>query len=122
MSNNYNHTEEFNLLDVSKNKLKAAVCYFGAFLIIPLLFWRKSDYVKFHLYQGFALFAVGIAIDVIDVLMGILLGSGLLYGIWGVVRTLLLILRITFMVLGICNAINGQAKELPLIGKIRFTK
>lgn len=92
--------------DAEKYRGMAILAYIIFF--IPLLTEAKnSSYVKFHVKQGLILTLASIAISIIDKLPVI----GGLVGILGSLLVLVL------WVMGIMNAINGQQKELPVIGK-----
>ncbi len=88
-----------------KNIGMAVVAYIIFF--IPLLTDAKDDpFVKYHVHQGFVLFIASIAVSIISFIFPFLF-------------MLTIIGQIGIMVLaiiGIANAINGEEKELPLIG------
>ncbi len=92
--------------DNQKN-LIAIFCYLGILVLIPLLTKKDDPFVKSHIKQGLVLLIAevsGMFISVIP-LFGWILGP---------------FLTITFIVLsiiGIINVLNGQEKDLPLIGK-----
>jgi uncharacterized membrane protein len=101
-----NYTPE----DIEKNKVVAAIAY--AIFFLPLLVDKDSEFGKFHANQGLLLLIVsliGNAVLTISI-VGILLVP--------VLNILLLVL----FIMGVINAINGQAKELPVIGKYRLLK
>ena len=93
-----------------------------ALFIIPLLAAKDSKFAKFHVNQGIVLF---IAELVCSIAVGIV--SAILRFI-PVVRaflpatltTLVSIAALAFMIIGIVNAAQGKAKELPLIGGIKI--
>lgn len=92
--------------DAEKYRGMAIVAY--VIFFIPLLTEAKnSPYVKFHVKQGLILTLASIASSVIYQLP--VLG--------GLASTLGSILVLVLWVIGIMNAINGQQKELPVIGK-----
>ena len=101
-----NYTPE----DIEKNKVVAAIAY--AIFFVPLLVDKDSEFGKFHANQGLLLLIVslvGNAVLTISI-VGILL-----------VPVLNIILLVLF-IMGVVNAINGQAKELPVIGKYSLLK
>jgi uncharacterized membrane protein len=96
--------------DIEKNKVVAAIAY--AIFFVPLLVDKDSEFGKFHANQGLLLLIVslvGNAVLTISI-VGILL-----------VPVLNIILLVLF-IMGVVNAINGQAKELPVIGKYSLLK
>ena len=98
----------FTQEDIDKNKTYAALAYLIFF--IPLLAAKDSAFGKFHANQGLVLLIVAII-------------SQLLYIIpiigW-IAAPILGIAVFVFAIMGIINAINGNAKELPLIGGINL--
>lgn len=101
-----NYTPE----DIEKNKVVAAIAY--AIFFVPLLVDKDSEFGKFHANQGLLLLIVsllGNAILTVSI-VGILLLP--------VLNVILLVL----FIMGVINAINGEAKDLPVIGKYRLLK
>ena len=45
-----------------------------------------------------------------------------LFGIFVIFNVLLSVACLVLAILGIINAVNGKAKELPVVGKIRILK
>lgn len=107
--------------DSRNEKLLAAMAYLGILVVVPFFMERKTQFVRYHLGQGVTLFAA-------EILYGIMyqfLAAMVLMVSW----RLFIIVRIlgyavfvfpVFMVIGIINVVNGQEKELPVIGKISF--
>lgn len=107
--------------DSRNEKLLAAMAYLGILVVVPFFMERKTQFVRYHLGQGVTLFAA-------EILYGIMyqfLAAMVLMVSW----RLFIIVRIlgyavfvfpVFMVIGFINVVNGQEKELPVIGKIRF--
>lgn len=87
--------------DIAANKALAALEYIGL-LVIALVAAPNSRFVRFHANQALllGLFAIPSAIPFIG-------------WIWGV-------FCVVCLIMGIMNAVNGQFKELPLIGKFRI--
>ncbi|MDH4358791.1 MAG: hypothetical protein OEV37_02500 [Candidatus Berkelbacteria bacterium] len=91
-----------------KNVGMAVLCYLGILVLIPLLTDAKNDpFVKFHIKQGIVLLIFDIIISVIIAIP--VIG-------W-VVGTIGWILVLILFIMGIVNAVGGQEKELPVIGK-----
>lgn len=93
--------------DIEENKIIAALSYLGLLVLIPLLVKRDSPFCQFHGKQGLVLLIAWVIIGFVAVIPIIGWITGALGSIF------LLVLLIT----GIANAINGQAKELPVIGQ-----
>ena len=69
------------------------------------------------------MFITEIAYVIVESVLGLIFGlipvvGGILNGILGLVYIVFLV----WAVLGIINAANGEAKELPLIGKFKLLK
>ena len=92
----------------------AVLAYIGILFLIPLLAAKDSKFARFHANQGLILFLAGIVASI---------ASGILVWIpvigW-LISILLSIALLVFMILGIVNAAQGKAKELPLIGGIKI--
>ena len=126
--NTKDETAEFDAVDIENNKILALLSYLGLFFLIPLLAAPQSKYAKFHVNQGLNLFIVGIIIgianavsSVITTVMPDFLGA-ILGFLFGVVFFVLSIATLALTVIGIVNAVQGKAKELPIIGHFRLIK
>ncbi|MBQ3126246.1 MAG: zinc ribbon domain-containing protein [Clostridia bacterium] len=102
-------TAQFDPKDIADNKVMAILAYLSWLVLIPLLVSpaKDSPYVRFHVNQGLILFIAGLISGVLSfICIGAILG----------------VVCFVFMIIGIINAANGQAKELPWIGKFRILK
>jgi uncharacterized membrane protein len=94
-------TNESKSTSVSQDeKLMGAFSYLWVLSLIILVIKRESEYVKFHARQGFVLFIISIIflwIPGLNVIVGIAYVLASIYGIY--------------------NAMMGQKRELPLIGR-----
>ena len=102
-------TAEFDPGDISKNRGMAVVAYLGILFVIPLILAKDSPFARFHTNQGLILCLCGVVTSALTLVPGI-------GWIFSIVNLLLIIL----MILGIVHAAQGQAKELPFIGKFRL--
>jgi len=97
--------------DIQQNKGMAIVAYILFF--IPLLAAKESPYAQYHARQGFNLFLLALA-------------SNVILGIIPIIGWLLLPLVnlgiFALLIIGILAAANGQVKPLPLIGKYEILK
>ena len=111
------YTSSFDPADVQNNKVMGVLSYLGILVLIPLLAARNSPFARFHCNQG-------IVLALAEVLAGIVLGIArslpLIGWIFRLVGGLASVLWIVLAVIGILNAINGRAKELPVIGGIKI--
>ena len=123
LNNTADTTSEFDKADIEQNKGMAVLAYFGPLVLIPILAAKNSKFARYHSNQGLALL---IAAMVYGIAYGIL--STIIYAIsWrlGFIVSILSLVSILFTVLaviGIINAVNGRAKELPIIGKFKLLK
>ena len=109
-NNTADTTSEYDAQDIEKNKVMAVLAYILFF--IPLLAAKDSKFARFHTNQGLVLFLGGIIASVVAVIPVI---GWIIAPIAGLVITVL-------AVIGILNALNGRAKELPVIGKFKILK
>ena len=121
--NNFNETPDyttsFDPADVQANKPMGVLAYLGILVLIPLFAAKNSPFARFHCNQG-------IVLALAEVLAGIVLGIGrklpLIGWIFRLVGSLASVLWIVLAVIGIVNAINGRAKELPIVGGFQILK
>ena len=112
--NDFMNTQDDSMLydtqDVQNNKIWAALSYVGILFILPLLVnGGQSRYAKYHATQGFILFLA-------DIVAGAILGKIPVLG--GILSALISLATLALMIIGILNAANGKAKQLPLIGNL----
>ena len=116
-------TADFDKADIEQNKVMGVLAYLSWLVLIPIFAAKGSKFARFHANQGLVLAITEIAWWIVQ---GIL--SSVLYSIsWrlGFISTILGLVNIVFLVLlviGIMNAANGRAKELPVIGKFKILK
>ncbi|MGN1402858.1 MAG: DUF4870 domain-containing protein [Ruminococcus sp.] len=101
----------YDTQDIQDNKIWAALSYVGILFILPLLVnGGNSRYGKFHANQGFILFLADIVCGIAGAILGMIPVIG------GILSALLSLAILALVIIGIINAANGKAKELPLIG------
>lgn len=118
-----NTTAAFDPADVSQNKAMGILSYLSILVLIPILAAPNSRFARYHANQGLVLFIVEIAYSIVEMILGMIFGlipvvGTILNAILGLVHIVFIVLS----VLGIVNAANGEAKELPVIGKFRLLK
>ncbi|AOM81719.1 DUF4870 domain-containing protein [Salisediminibacterium beveridgei] len=132
MSDDMGSTVKSGSSDAEDNKVMAVLAYLGILVLVPLLAAKESRFAQYHANQGLVLFIAGIGgfivlsifstitsmilgnIPVLGALVGLFLG-GLLYFIaWIAVMIL--------VIMGILNAVKGEEKPLPVIGKYNLLK
>lgn len=99
----------------------AILSYLGPLCLVPFLTGEKDEFVKFHIKQGMVLLICEAAIWLVFSL--IFSSIGWSWGMWGVLGMLGTLQSVAYLclgvlsIVGIMNVINGQQKELPVIGK-----
>ncbi len=122
-NNTADTTADFDPKDVEQNKVMGILAYLSWLVIIPIFAAKDSKFARFHANQGLVL-----AITEIIWWVGTGIISAILTAIsWKLafISTILGLMNILFLVLlfiGIMNAANGKAKELPIIGKFKILK
>jgi len=123
LNNTSDYTGGYSRQDIEQNKVLALFAYLGILFLIPLCGAPNSPYARFHSNQGIVLFIAqivyGVASAIINIIFGDVpfIGTIISIALW-VISLLLFIL----VVIGIVNAVQGRAKELPIIGTIRILK
>jgi len=102
--------------DAEDNKFMGVLAYLGILVIIPILAAKESPFAKFHSNQGLILCIVWVALWFVGFILAFLPIIGWL------ISLALYIGCFVFMILGIINALNGEMKELPVIGKFTILK
>lgn len=115
-------TNQFSSQDIQQNKVMALFSYIGIFVLIPIFAAKDSKYARFHANQGLVLFiteiVVGFAVGIISLILNLLHLGFLGSFISGICSIIFLIL----IIVGIVNALQGKAKQLPIIGGITVLK
>lgn len=115
--NPYDHTAEFDLKDISANKVIAMLCYLlgTVGVIIAMLGSQSSPYAGFHVRQA-------IKFTVVDILLGIIgvvfFWTFLIPLLCGICYVILFVVRIICF-FSICK---GNAKEPPIIRSLGFLR
>ena len=121
LNNTADTTSQFDPQDITNNKVMAILAYFGILVLIPIFAAKESKFARFHANQGLILFIGCIAIYLVQsVLLAILP-----FRIWWLISIIVSIVALVIFVLaiiGIVNAAQGKAKELPLVGSFKLLK
>ena len=109
--------------DVEKNKVMAVLAYIGILVFVPIFAAPESKYARFHACQGLTLLIVGVIYSLIMTAVGVTVGKidvigPIITAICGLPGLAILALAIC----GIVNAVQGRAKELPVIGNLKFLR
>ncbi len=116
-------TDKYDPIDIAQNKAVSVIAYISWLVLIPLLKAKNSPFARFHTNQGLVLWLLSIGWSVAQAVISFVLLS-ISHYLKPVVSLLSLmdIVFIVLMVIGIVNAAQGKAKELPIIGKIKLIK
>ncbi len=113
-------TEQYEMKDIEENKPYAFCSYLLVLFLIPLLARPGSKFARFHTNQGIVLFIMGVIVAVLSWLLSLIpLVGGIVAWVVGTLGGLAVL---ALSVVGIINSATGRAKELPLIGNVRFLK
>ena len=119
LTNTPDTTAEYDPNDIEQNKVMALLAYLSILVLIPIFAAPRSKFARFHVNQGIVL---AIAEVIASILAGILTSIPFIGWLFGIVFGLIDLAAFILAVLGILNAVNGKAKELPFIGKFRLLK
>ena len=112
-------TGEFDKQDIEQNKIMALLAYLSWLVLIPLIAAKDSKFARFHCNQGIVLAIAEIIVGIVCGILSIIPYVGWIFTILGSVVGLCAFI---LSILGIINAVNGKAKELPIVGKFRILK
>ncbi len=117
LTNTKDSTAEFDQNDIQQNKAMAILAYLSWLVLIPLFAAKESKFARFHCNQGIILAIIEIAVWIV---FAFLLFIPVLRWLFLIIELLISLVFLAFAILGIVNAANGKAKELPIIGKIKL--
>lgn len=114
---------QFEKEDIQENKAVAVLAYLGILVAIPLFFAKESKFARFHAGQGLAVLAASVGYNIMVGIAGKILTmfSWWFYYLIGPMRMAGAVFLV-LSVMGIVNAANGEARELPIIGKWKLLK
>jgi uncharacterized membrane protein len=100
--------------EVVEGRAIAVLSYVLLFGMVPYFFlpliWRNNEFSLYHAKQCHAIWVVMLALLVIAVpLMAICIGF--------IIATVTIIGVLVLCIMGIINAVHGEAKPLPIVGK-----
>lgn len=106
--------EVFTKEDIEKNKVMAILAYI--IWLIPYFGAKDSKFAMYHAKQGLVLFLASLALYVGYWLLWRILPWSM-WGFISLVSTVFSLAVLALAIIGIINASQGEAKELPIIGK-----
>jgi uncharacterized membrane protein len=117
-------TGQFHPQDIAQNKTMSILAYIGLLVLVPLFAAKDSPYARFHSNQGLLLLICEVILGILSMLItrALFFVSWTLLTLFSVIFWLIGLALLLLAILGIVNVVNGKAKELPLIGKIKLIK
>ena len=98
------------VLDFTKGNnstVMGVLSYLGPLVIIPYLMEKKDEFVRFHTKQGLVLFGLEVVVMILGSMMYLYM-----------IGTLFNLVTLVLSIIGIVNVVQGQRKELPVIGSL----
>ena len=123
LNNTADNTADFDKTDIEQNKVLAILAYLSWLVLIPIFAAPKSKFARYHANQGLVLAIVEIGWWVVQaILSAVLFAISWRLAFISMILGLVNIVFLVMLVIGITNAANGRAKELPVIGKFKILK
>lgn len=119
LNNTKDTTDQFDPNDIEQNKVMAVLAYLSWLVIVPLIAAKDSKFARYHCNQGLVL---AIAEIIAVVVLGILGKIPVIGWIFSICESLIGLVCLIFAILGIVNAAQGRAKELPIVGSFKLIK
>jgi uncharacterized membrane protein len=125
-------TAQYNPADIADNKVLAILSYIGLLWLIPFFAGKHSPFTKFHVKQAFIVVCAQVGWSILGTILRLVIRIkvDLLWSYYyetpAIVTIIVGLVHICIWavaILGIVNAAQGKAKELPIIGKFanKFT-
>ena len=123
-------TADYSKEEIESGKLMALLSYIGLLALIPYFVEKENKYVRFHAIQGLNLLIVNLVISAASFVVALVATIIFLIPIIGWIIGFLLYLVIGLIpvgtlviaILGVVYSLQGNAKELPVVNKIKFIK
>ena len=128
-------SSNFDKSEVESGKAMSILSYIGILCLIPYFAEKKNRFVRLHAVAGLNLLIAEIIWAVVTSILttsfaptaiySVLSGSAMGLGGIALIQTIAWIGNICFFalsIIGIVNAVNGEYKDLPVIGGFKFVK
>lgn len=119
-------TYEYLPEDINKSRIFAVLAYISWFFFIPLLAAPKSGFGRYHANQGLLLTVLSVVLTATTrIVFGALRASSISIVAVIIIAVVSLVITVSILALrivGIMNAVNGRARELPFIGSVKIIK
>lgn len=137
--NTPDYTAQYDPADIQSVKGVTVACYFWILFWLPLATNSNSRYGRFHANQALLLLIASVGLSIVNAIFQAIFSAVFVehytyyfieytrLNAFGTILSILfnIILEIpplVVLVLGVVNAVNCRAKELPIIGRFRLIK
>ncbi|MBO4391701.1 MAG: zinc-ribbon domain-containing protein [Clostridia bacterium] len=121
LTNTADYTATYDPNDIQNNKVMAILAYLSWLVLIPLFAAKDSPFARFHVKQGLLLAIAEIVVAIVfSILTSIVSGIFVLWLIFTLIQAVCNIFFFVISIMGIINAAQGKAKELPIVGKLKI--
>ena len=105
----------------TERKVVFSLCYlWGILFFLPLILYKNDEEAKFRANEGLVLLIVSI---IGNAVFGILTAiGGAVATVFGIITGVFNLGILILAIIGIINVINGDKKELPLLGKYKLIR
>ena len=105
----------------TERKVVFSLCYlWGILFFLPLILYKTDEEAKFRANEGLVLLIVSI---IGNAVFGILTAiGGAVATVFGIITGVFNLGILILAIIGIINVINGDKKELPLLGKYKLIR
>lgn len=118
--NTKDRTAEFDTEDIKKNKIMGILSYLSFLVVIPMFAAKDSKWARFHANNGLILAILEIGLCILFGLLGMIPYAGFI--LW-IIGWMCCLVPIALSVFGIIFAVQGKARDLPVIGgKIKIIR
>ena len=111
--------EKFTKKEIDDGKVMGILAYLGILALIPYLAEKNNKFVVFHAKIGMNLFLIEV---IGSVAISVLVFTLILAPLAALASMVLSIGTLVLSIIGIVNVCQGEAKELPVIEKIKIIK
>lgn len=117
VTNTKDHTGEYDPADIEQNKIISLFSYLGILILVPIFGAKNSPFALFHVNQGLAFIIANAVFNIVFGLLDYLFANVTVLGpLVALLSAIGNIILLALVILGIYNAVNGKAKDLPIIG------
>lgn len=119
LNNVKDDSKKFSKKEIEDGKGMSLLSYIGFLVLIPYLGEKKNKYVHFHALEGMNLFIYELILGGVLAFINIFIPLAFLRSLFS---TIVSLICLALSIIGIINVCNDQAKELPIINKMKIIK